>query len=224
MILTCPSCDTQYFADEATLTGTERMVRCAACGHSWEINTPAGSAGLDNPSVAHAAMREKMREKRAALNNRIAIYTWVSMAAIFCLFIGALGIWRNQVVQAWPQSASAYQAVGLDVNRFGVTFVSHDKARTFDGTTPILRVWGNVRNTTGRPVVAPRVMIRMRSDDQEDVGFVTTAIEPLELPANAIGEFRTTLRNPPIDSFKLELTFIPENEAAELAASQSESQ
>ena len=35
MILTCPSCGTQYVVKDGAIPPTGRQVRCKACGHSW---------------------------------------------------------------------------------------------------------------------------------------------------------------------------------------------
>src|SRR6185437_17083321 len=35
MILTCPSCGTQYAVKDGAIPPEGRKVRCAACGHSW---------------------------------------------------------------------------------------------------------------------------------------------------------------------------------------------
>lgn len=35
MILTCPSCGTQYAVKDGSIPNAGRKVRCAACGHSW---------------------------------------------------------------------------------------------------------------------------------------------------------------------------------------------
>src|SRR4051794_39147050 len=38
MILTCPSCGTQYVVKDGTILPEGRQVRCAACKHSWHQN------------------------------------------------------------------------------------------------------------------------------------------------------------------------------------------
>lgn len=216
MILTCPSCGTQYFADEANLAQRDHMVRCAACGHSWKVGAAAADDNVENPQIAHAAMREKLQARRGEVNRRVALTSWLATASIFVLILFGMGVWRNDVVRVWPESASFYRLVGLDVNRFGVAFTSYDQARTFDGTTPILQVWGEVENVTDRTITPPLVLIRMRNDQQEVVGTITAEIEPTNLEGRARGAFRTTLRNPPIESFKLELSYIPREDAARL--------
>ena len=44
MILTCPECETQYFADDSTIGESGRTVKCATCGHSWFVGPAALSA------------------------------------------------------------------------------------------------------------------------------------------------------------------------------------
>jgi predicted Zn finger-like uncharacterized protein len=41
MILTCPSCGTQYVVKDGAIPPEGRQVRCAACKHSWHENPPA---------------------------------------------------------------------------------------------------------------------------------------------------------------------------------------
>ncbi|HWI75922.1 MAG TPA: zinc-ribbon domain-containing protein [Sphingomicrobium sp.] len=43
MILTCPSCGTQYAVKDGAIPDGGRKVRCAACGHSWH-QMPEGAA------------------------------------------------------------------------------------------------------------------------------------------------------------------------------------
>ena len=40
MILTCPSCDTRYSVDPASLIPDGRTVRCANCAHTWTERPP----------------------------------------------------------------------------------------------------------------------------------------------------------------------------------------
>jgi predicted Zn finger-like uncharacterized protein len=47
MILTCPSCGTQYVVKDGAIPPAGRQVRCKACGHSWR-EVP-GSGAADEP-------------------------------------------------------------------------------------------------------------------------------------------------------------------------------
>lgn len=44
MILTCPSCGTQYVVKDGAIPPEGRQVRCAACKHSWHQNPDAEAA------------------------------------------------------------------------------------------------------------------------------------------------------------------------------------
>ena len=49
MILTCPSCGTQYVVKDGAIPPEGRQVRCAACKHSWHQN-----ADIDMPETTAA--------------------------------------------------------------------------------------------------------------------------------------------------------------------------
>ena len=53
MILTCPSCGTQYVVKDGAIPPQGRQVRCAACKHSWHQNPDAdeGAAAAVTDSV-----------------------------------------------------------------------------------------------------------------------------------------------------------------------------
>lgn len=48
MILTCPSCGTQYVVKDDAIPPQGRQVRCASCGHSWRQEPLAVEAGRDD--------------------------------------------------------------------------------------------------------------------------------------------------------------------------------
>jgi len=69
MILTCPSCGTQYVVKDGAIPAGGRQVRCAACKHSWhqdpedlELDTPVDADGApvdsDEESLAEATLIE----------------------------------------------------------------------------------------------------------------------------------------------------------------------
>jgi len=54
MILTCPSCGTQYAVKDGAIPEGGRKVRCAACGHSWH-QMPEGEEAADAVPVPEPA-------------------------------------------------------------------------------------------------------------------------------------------------------------------------
>jgi predicted Zn finger-like uncharacterized protein len=50
MILTCPSCGTQYAVKDGAIPEGGRKVRCAACGHHWH-QMPEGAVGPEAETV-----------------------------------------------------------------------------------------------------------------------------------------------------------------------------
>ena len=55
MILTCPSCGTQYAVKDGAIPEGGRKVRCASCGHSWHQDPDGGTKSEEQAEViAHA--------------------------------------------------------------------------------------------------------------------------------------------------------------------------
>jgi predicted Zn finger-like uncharacterized protein len=51
MILTCPSCGTQYVVKDGAIPPGGRQVRCASCKHSWHQDPDADSAAQEQESA-----------------------------------------------------------------------------------------------------------------------------------------------------------------------------
>lgn len=55
MILTCPSCGTQYAVKDGAIPEGGRKVRCASCGHSWHQDPEPGPGGQEPGETAPQA-------------------------------------------------------------------------------------------------------------------------------------------------------------------------
>ena len=58
MILTCPSCGTQYVVKDGAIPPQGRQVRCASCKHSWHQDPESFDAPSEEETFAEAALIE----------------------------------------------------------------------------------------------------------------------------------------------------------------------
>ncbi|MBL8544680.1 MAG: zinc-ribbon domain-containing protein [Hyphomonadaceae bacterium] len=239
MILTCTSCSTRYYADDAAIGPTGRTVRCAACGFSWfaepqlELRTaaegaepPAAAAPAQEPLTRERVERlrraaeqpgpapsaaakfraqqaERMRRERA----RAALVVWgATGAALAASATGAIAF-RQDVAEIWPRSASAFAALGLDVNVYGLEFYDLGVERAFDGATPVLLVSGEVRNIGRDDKLVPPVRVTLRDTRSHEIFQVVNAITDQPVEAGAAVPFQIRVENPPADAVDLEATF-----------------
>ena len=62
MILTCPSCGTQYVVKDGAIPPGGRQVRCASCKHSWHQHPEASEETVDESEVAAPPIDEPASE------------------------------------------------------------------------------------------------------------------------------------------------------------------
>ena len=211
MILTCPSCETQYFADDATIGESGRTVKCAACGHSWHARIKDGTPEETSSIIergAHETYKEKVRERRQRKSRFAASMAWFFTGTLFAVLLGGMVLLRNDVVRLWPESAIAYKALGLQVNRFGLDFDSIDSQRTFDGTTPVLTITGTIVNISGVSQPPADIRIRLRDEEGEQVGELISKMPEGRIEPGEEISFTARQDTPPVDAFELELSFV----------------
>jgi predicted Zn finger-like uncharacterized protein len=68
MILTCPSCGTQYVVKDGAIPPGGRQVRCASCKHSWHQDPPE-VAQTEPPRAAPMGVSEPPREEEIPASN-----------------------------------------------------------------------------------------------------------------------------------------------------------
>ena len=216
MILTCPECETQYFAEEATIGDSGRTVKCATCGHSWFVGPDGRQLGRPGGTGAHEAYWLKVRERRQRQSRQAAITAWTTVIALFAVILSGMYFLRGEVVQRWPASASTYAQLGLEVNRFGLDFLETRADRFFEGTTPILEVRGNLKNIRRREVDAPFIRVDMLDEAGAVIASSYAPIVPAQIEAGDIAAFAARIENPPYESFELDVSLVA-NQPTEMA-------
>ncbi|MEM1105143.1 MAG: zinc-ribbon domain-containing protein [Pseudomonadota bacterium] len=210
MIVTCPACDTSYFADESSLGQGGARLTCISCGHVWkETVAPLPASDEALARGAHQRYLEAVRLRGLRRSRAAAVSVWFAVTAAFIGALGAAAIWRDDVVRAWPNSATAFDWVGLDVNRFGVDFENIERARELRGTLPVLSVAADVRNVTDVAQPAPRVRVGLMDDFGREIAHLYADVSPAMIAPGTAGRFSAVLENPPPDSYSLDLRFVP---------------
>jgi predicted Zn finger-like uncharacterized protein len=241
MILTCPSCTTRYFVDDASLGGG-RSVRCAACSHTWfaqpalvlsqaadtgEDAAPRGALTREQvermrrgpPAFGQqtgspsARLKAQQMERERKQRVRAAIGAWGGAgAAVAAAATGAV-LLREDIAGVWPQAAGAYAAVGLDVNVYGLEFADLQIERVYDGPTPTLVVSGAIRNIGGDEKPAPPLRFALQDANGAEVYHWVMRIDGRALAPGGSVPFSSTIDNPPLQAANLEATFASAREA-----------
>ena len=121
---------------------------------------------------------------------------------------------RQDVAELWPRSASAFAALGLDVNVYGLEFYDLAVERDFDGATPILLVSGEVRNIGRDDKLVPPVRISLRDTRSHEIFELVNVVTDQPIAAGAAVPFQIRVENPPEDAVDLEATFASFSEMA----------
>lgn len=228
MILTCPECATGYFVDDSQIRPGGRSVRCAACGARWiaqrdsplELVASAeeGAFGRE-PALAaaeHAPLtgddlpkvfRERANNQQKMREAMVTGLIWGGVAVVLVLIMGAAIVFRQGVVRAMPSTAAAYAAIGLPVNRVGLTIEGvHAEPALQDGHAA-LSVAMTVRNVADHAVVSPPLSIVLLNAQGKRVGGqIVRSANPL-IPPGEQRFFATAILDPPLSAHDLEVSF-----------------
>jgi predicted Zn finger-like uncharacterized protein len=228
MILTCPECATGYFVEDDQIRASGRTVRCAACGARWTalperplelVPSESDSAnakeageepleaapltGDELPRAFRTRAEEEKRNRQAAITGAM----WAGVAIVLAGVIGLAIIFRESVVKAWPQTASAYAAVGLPVNPTGLVIEQVHAEPSLEEGHAALDVTGVIRNVVGRGVTAPPLRISLLNAQGKRVaGQITNFADP-RIPSGATRSFRTSIPDPPFSAANLQVDF-----------------
>ena len=235
MILVCPSCDTRYFAEDSSIGKEGRRVRCATCGHAWHAKmqdegdtaVTQDDTGLTREQVErlrqtaqanskaragpHAEYRAREHAKRKKAQGRAVGIAWAATGVVFLSMIGGAVLFRNEVAQAFPRAASIYRLVGLDVNRFGLTLENVAAKRSFDGTTPVLTVTGSAVNKSDEARPTPELRVTLKDEGGKEVQTWTDKLAVAELKPGERTEFTSRFEAPPVETYRLTVTFAYED-------------
>jgi predicted Zn finger-like uncharacterized protein len=168
-----------------------------------EPDAPVETGLRKRPAAAMAAAARRAPAKR----DNSAVFIWGGMAAVVALMVGATLVFRQDVVQLWPQSSKAFQGLGLKVNGTGLVIQEIKAEPNFLGGRPVLAVTGSIRNIRPDAIVAPAIRISLLDRAGKPVAAKVARPLNAEIPAHSERHFAVAILDPPANAHDLEVTF-----------------
>ncbi len=158
------------------------------------------------------AVRSPSVPRTSAARHAAAIAGW-SVLVLLILVIGWSAVhYRRDVATYWPQSASLYSALGLEVNVRGIAFDDVTYHRGTEDGSPVLTVTGQLVNISSRELPVPQIRIALTDKDKRELFAWTYVPNIMTLKPGQVAPFRTRLASPPDGARHLELRFVKAGE------------
>ncbi|HEX3673669.1 MAG TPA: DUF3426 domain-containing protein [Rhizomicrobium sp.] len=235
MILTCPQCATQYRVDAAKFPASGRNVRCQKCSHVWHQDAPVAEPVPEPAFVAPDPVpiftTPEPRPARAAYVAPEPVYEsepdveaeprqpsrwaarlglgfgWVALVGVVLVIGFASFVWRQQVAQAWPRSASLYAALGVKVNAVGIGFADVTHSQETEDGQAVLSIAGKLVNLSHHKVSVPPIEVTLTDAGRHEVLRKSFAPGVAALEPGQIASFLARLSSPPAAARHMELRF-----------------
>src|SRR5262249_19609875 len=116
-------------------------------------------------------------------------------------------LYRQQVAQAWPRSASLYAALGLKVNPVGIDFMDVTHSRETEDGQSVLAIRGKLINVGSRRVAVPPIELVLQDASNHEVLRKSFRVAATELQPGQVMPFLARLSSPPAGARRLNLRF-----------------
>lgn len=176
------------------------------------------SKSVDVESVARKPKLRAVKSRRRLFDKPLTLF-WVTASRIqpftgIAVFLAAVAlpvvavIARASVVDAVPNLAGFYQAIGLEVNLRGLKFSQITTLRELENGQQVLVIEGVITNVSNRQRPVPTVRLSLRGDDAQEMYAWSVDPKAQWLAPDANVRFRTRLAAPPEEAREVQLRFI----------------
>lgn len=164
---------------------------------------PAAPASLG----AHISLRDKADAEKLSRRRRVIFWIWAIPMGMLA-FAAILGfIYRQEIVNRIPLTASVYKSFGVIVKQAGLDIEPPiAKTAIIEGET-VLVVNSAVKNLSGKTQNLPLVQLTLENGSGEALVQWHVELEQVKLGAKGRLEFASQFPNPPVDTVKLSYRF-----------------
>ena len=132
---------------------------------------------------------------------------WAALAGVVLLIGVITTVYRHQVVEAWPQSASLYAKLGVKVAASGLKIGNTKTSKDVRNGQVVLTVSGALTNVTDRELAVPQLRIGLVDSDKRELYHWTVAPDVMMLKPGQSTHFVTKLSNPPDEAVNYRVEF-----------------
>ena len=230
MIVSCPSCATEY--DLPNAAGTDATVmRCGACGHGWieahatdvsdlvpvaaEPVSPVVAEDdaearvlAEARKIARAARMAEQKAKAAREHRNTQLRGWAGLAAGICLVLGGMVTFPERIVQAAPAAAKIYSLAGKQVNIYGLNISAVEQQYMLVNGQPVLGLRGQIANITEEDRRVPPLRFILKDRDGNQLhAWTLNSVGKGPIGAGVVSTFVTRLAAPPEGVDSVEIRF-----------------
>jgi predicted Zn finger-like uncharacterized protein len=224
MIVFCPSCSSRHDISAPRLAADGGMVRCNACGHNWiegrAVEVVDVSPRAAPPVIEHGfepdrevrrlleASREARESFEAKRKRRLArIRGWGILCAVTVAPFAAAAALPETVVSYAPATIRAYQALGMDVNIYGLEIRRVEQQHSIIDGMRVLSIKGEIANVSDSSAKMPWLRFGLADATGAEVYFWTLDTGARPLRAGEITTFTTRVAAPPETAQKVHIRF-----------------
>jgi predicted Zn finger-like uncharacterized protein len=229
MIISCPSCSTHYNFPEQRLSGDGMAISCAACGHSWIESRAVEIVDISPrklPTVIEHGFEPDSEVKRLVEASRRAkeafavkkrqrlgrLRGWAILGACLLAPVAATASFPELVVSLAPVTVRAYDAMGYNVNIYGLEIRRIEQQHAFVDGLRVLSIKGEISNISNSTQKIPWLRFGLNDRSQAEVYTWTldTGVRPLR--AGESTSFVTRVASPPESAKNLQIRFAHRDE------------
>jgi predicted Zn finger-like uncharacterized protein len=167
----------------------------------------AAARAVENIETAAAAYRLAPPPRRRKASGR-ALPILPTVIMVQLVAIGALLVWRDNVVRVLPQTATLFRAIGLTVNLRGLAFSDLRSSQDVQDGVAILFIDGTVQNVTGAMISVPRLRFALRDASGSELLSWTAPPDQGRLGPGESLPFRSRLASPPAAGRDVAVRFV----------------
>lgn len=241
MILTCPECATRYQTKKDAIGPNGRTVRCTKCSASWFVAADSDALALkDNqqetitaaaaasgaatigaeakasaqPSLgAHVEIRDKVDQQRRRRRLTSVGLIWAIPLMLLLLAAILAYVFRQDIVNKSPGTATFYKTLGIDVSLSGLNIENPVTRSAYVDGKAVLVINGAVRNITSKTQDIPLVEFSLHNKADETLATWLVDTQKEKLGEKGRVTFVSEYPNPPLDAVKLRYKFADETAA-----------